>query len=221
MQDKNSIDESFNRAFALLEQLETDTKALKASEDARTSSLDTALSEMETATESLRESLRRRDADSRRLEDDVRGLRELIPRALEAHKESTDNRLKDLSQELKSLKTLVANRMGGASSPNTAGVNMFGAQGTAAVNGAGSSTPGTATPVQPVVGSGASDGQDAGPSPAPAASRPISASPYGRFTSGRAAIPAWQMAAAKKNQEQFEKKEGSESGPASEAGAGA
>ncbi|KKY13486.1 putative peroxisomal membrane anchor protein [Diplodia seriata] len=107
-QDKKSIDESFEKAFALLDQLNTDTTALKASEEARTQRLDSAVTEMESVMDSLKDSLKRRDADSCRLEDDVRGLRDLIPKALEAHKEGTDNRLKDLSQELKSLKTLMA-----------------------------------------------------------------------------------------------------------------
>ncbi|KAF4306561.1 Peroxisome membrane anchor protein Pex14p [Botryosphaeria dothidea] len=230
-QDKKSIDESFEKAFALLDQLNTDTTALKASEEQRTQRLDSAITEMETVMESLKESLKRRDADSRKLEDDVRGLRDLIPKALEAHKESTDNRLKDLSQELKSLKTLVGNRMG-SSSPSTAsrpasGVSMWGQQG-AGVNGnsspappaattptsaGGGATNGTTETQQPDSSSSSSAAPAAQPAPAQASS-----SPYGRFNNGRAAIPAWQMAAAKKNEE---KKDTSESGTVSEAPAGA
>jgi peroxin-14 len=110
-QDKASIDESFKRAFDLLEQLNTDTTALKASEEARTSRLDNALGEVESVLTSLKESSKRQGDDNRRIEDDVRGLRDLIPKAMDAQKESTDARLKELSTELKSLKTLVGNRM--------------------------------------------------------------------------------------------------------------
>ncbi|KAH7045977.1 peroxisomal membrane anchor protein conserved region-domain-containing protein [Macrophomina phaseolina] len=230
-QDKKSIDESFEKAFALLDQLTTDTTALKASEEARTQRLDSAITDMETVMDSLKESLKRRDADSRKLEDDVRGLRDLIPKALDAHKESTDNRLKDLSQELKSLKTLVGNRMG-SSSPSTAskpasGANTWGSQG-AGVN--GNSTPGTPAATAPGSAGGATNSttetqqQDGGSSssaapaaqPAPAQA---SSSPYSRFSNGRAAIPAWQMAAQKKTE--AEKKDTSESGTVSEAAAGA
>ena len=111
-QDKASIDDSFKRAFDLLEQLNTDTTALKASEEARTQRLDNALGEVESVLTSLKESSKRQGDDNRRIEDDVRGLRDLIPKAMDAQKESTDNRLRELSTELKSLKTLVGNRMG-------------------------------------------------------------------------------------------------------------
>lgn len=226
-QDKKSIDESFEKAFALLDQLNTDTTALKAAEETRTQRLDSAVAEMESVMDSLKESLKRRDADSRRLEDDVRGLRDLIPKALEAHKEGTDNRLKDLSQELKSLKTLVGNRMG-SGTPSTAarptsGVNMWGSP-AAGVNGGG------ATPATPAAASSAPAGtstnstsetqqQDGSSSSAATPAAQASSSPYARFSNGRAAIPAWQMAAAKKND--AEKKDTSESGTVSEAGAGA
>ncbi|OMP81915.1 Peroxisomal membrane protein PER10, partial [Diplodia seriata] len=233
-QDKKSIDESFEKAFALLDQLNTDTTALKASEEARTQRLDSAVTEMESVMDSLKDSLKRRDADSRRLEDDVRGLRDLIPKALEAHKEGTDNRLKDLSQELKSLKTLVGNRMG-SGTPSTAsrpatGANMWGSP-AAGVNGnaGGVSTPATtsATPAAapPAAAGGNTNGtsetqqQDGGSSAAATPTAQASSSPYARFSNGRAAIPAWQMAAAKKND--AEKKDTSESGTVSEAGAGA
>ncbi|KAB2577188.1 Peroxisome membrane anchor protein Pex14p [Lasiodiplodia theobromae] len=226
-QDKKSIDESFEKAFALLDQLNTDTTALKAAEEARTQRLDSAVAEMESVMDSLKESLKRRDADSRRLEDDVRGLRDLIPKALEAHKEGTDNRLKDLSQELKSLKTLVGNRMGSGTPSTTArptsGANMWGSP-AAGVNGGGP------TPATPAAASSAPAGgstnntsetqqQDGSSSSAATPAAQASSSPYARFSNGRAAIPAWQMAAAKKND--AEKKDTSESGTVSEAGAGA
>lgn len=81
-QDKASVDESFKRAFDLLDQLNTDTSALKASEEARTTRLDSALGEMESVLASLKESSKRQGDDNRRIEDDVRGLRDLIPSTL-------------------------------------------------------------------------------------------------------------------------------------------
>ena len=98
-QDKASIDESFKRAFDLLDQLNTDTAALKASEEARTTRLDSALGEMESVLASLKESSKRQGDDNRRIEDDVRGLRDLIPKAMDAQKENTDIRLKEHQTE--------------------------------------------------------------------------------------------------------------------------
>ncbi|XP_014557083.1 hypothetical protein COCVIDRAFT_98201 [Bipolaris victoriae FI3] len=221
-QDKASVDESFKRAFDLLEQLNTDTTALKASEEARTARLDDALGEVESVLSTLKESSKRQGDDNRRIEDDVRGLRDLIPKALESHKEATDNRLKELSTELKSLKTLIGNRMGSAaprpqnasgyygagqqpSAPQTPNVN-----GTSSVSTPTPQAPSTPAPAEQANGTSSADSQANG------LATP-SASYSSRMPTGRAAIPAWQMAAAKKTEEA--KKDTSESGTAVEASA--
>ncbi|KAF2033646.1 hypothetical protein EK21DRAFT_108776 [Setomelanomma holmii] len=230
-QDKAFVDEEFKRAFDLLEQLNTDTAALKASEEARTTRLDNALGEVESVLASLKESSKRQGDDNRRIEDDVRGLRDLIPKALDAQKESADIRLRELSTELKSLKTLVGNRMNtGTPRPPTTTPSYYGmnqsqsATPTPNVN----STSGTSTPApQPsstpaateqTNGSNAAEPQGSS-TPAASASTPSTEKPapsYGRLPAGRAAIPAWQMAAQKKNEEAA-KKDTSESGTAVDA----
>lgn len=169
----------------------------------------------------------------------------MIPKAMEAQKESQDARLKELGTELKSLKTLVGNRVGGGAAAQStgaparpyasvgAGVNMFGAQGTASTNINGSpAVAASATPAASGAAGGSSDTADgqsgatsvATPTTAPAPDRTQSSSPYGRLAGGRAAIPAWQMAAAKKNQADAaatDKKDTSESGTVTEASSGA
>jgi peroxin-14 len=231
-QDKASIDESFKRAFDLLEQLNTDTTALKASEEARTSRLDNALGEVESVLATLKESSKRQGDDNRRIEDDVRGLRDLIPKAMDAQKESTDNRLRELSTELKSLKTLVGNRMSaGTARPPVTTPSYYGQNqsqspaSTPNVNGtSGTSTPApqpSSTPAPSEQTNGTSTTEVPSSSTAstststPTAEKP--ASSYGRAAGGRAAIPAWQMAAQKKSEEA--KKDTSESGTAVDASA--
>ncbi|KAH7400706.1 peroxisomal membrane anchor protein [Phaeosphaeria sp. MPI-PUGE-AT-0046c] len=230
-QDKASIDESFKRAFDLLEQVNTDTAALKASEEARTARLDNALGEVESVLTTLKESSKRQGDDNRRIEDDVRGLRDLIPKAMDAQKEATDNRLRELSTELKSLKTLVGNRMGAGTArpPATTPSSYYGQTQpqspapTPNVNGtSGASTPApqpssTPAPAEQTNGTSSTEGQ--GSSSTPAASTPTTEksapSTYGRAAGGRAAIPAWQMAAQKKSEEA--KKDTSASGTAVDA----
>lgn len=227
-QDKASVDESFKRAFDLLEQLNTDTSALKASEEARTTRLDNALGEVESVLVSLKESSKRQGDDNRRIEDDVRGLRDLIPKALDAQKESTDNRLRELSNELKSLKTLVGNRMGsGTARPPTNPTPSYYGMGqsqtptpTQNVNAASTPAPQATSvpaPTEQTNGSSAPEGpssSSATPAATPATEKPVS-SPYSRLPNGRAAIPAWQMAAQKKTEEA--KKDTSESGTVQDA----
>lgn len=110
------MDESFERAFALLDQLASDTTELKESEKARTERLDTALGEVEAVVGRMREANESREAEGRRLAREVESLRDGIPRAIEKERERDEERLKELVAEVRSLKTLVGNRMGGGGS---------------------------------------------------------------------------------------------------------
>ena len=112
-QDKAAIDASFAQAFALIDQLAKDTDALRIAELSRTERLDSALEDLESITSELKASSRRREDESRRIEDEVRALKELIPKALEGWKADGDSRLKDLGNEMGSLKRLIGNRVGG------------------------------------------------------------------------------------------------------------
>jgi peroxin-14 len=196
-QDKSAIDSSFEKAFALLDQLQTDTSALKAAEESRTQRLDSALTELESVVVTLKEQDRRREDDARRNADEIRGLRDLIPQAIEAQKEGQGERLKELGNELKSLKTLVGNRMGipatsgsasaqkstsfmgGASSMHGGATGSSGVNGTATGSASGSSTlPSTSVSKENAVGaSGTSDSQVAGAASSSSTAGPITSSP--------------------------------------------
>jgi len=246
-QDKATIDESFEKSFALLDQLNTDTAALKASEENRTTRLDAALAELESVLASLKESDRKREDDARRNADEIRGLRDLIPKALEVQKETSDNRLKELGNELKSLKTLVGNRMSGSGasasgslhrptgsmggntlgytpSSTAAAVQNGSAAGVSATNPSSTATGGPVGSSQTVSSEPASNIPVAAQTATTTTpDRSQSSTPFGssRFGSGKAAIPAWQMGAAKKSQEALngDKKDTSASGTAIDASA--
>lgn len=239
-QDKAAIDEQFTRAFALLDQLATDTAALKAAEEARTTRLDAALDNLDIVVKDLTEADRRRNDDSRRTADEIRGLRDQLPRAMEAQKESTDGRLRELSQELKSLKTLIGNRMGNANVAQAPGHQRPLSGAGPASYGVPATTPAAApaapaaqaAPVEPAANGASSTAPATPAATTPAASTPAaaepaaasSASPYNRFGSGgKAAIPAWQMAASKKANGEPAKKDQntSESGTVTETIMGA
>ncbi|KAK6003529.1 hypothetical protein QM012_009300 [Aureobasidium pullulans] len=197
-QDKAAVDASFEKAFALLDQLATDTQDLKSSEQARTEKLDTALSEVESVIGQLKDASRRRDDEGRRLNDEIRGLKDMIPAAMEAQKKSADQRLADLATEMKSLKTLINNRMAAPAprgpNPSAPTFNPTAGSGTPAANTVSapeSSAESTSTPITE--------------SKSQIPDRSSTSSPYGRSMNGRAAIPAWQLAANKKNQEAKEK----------------
>ncbi|KAL2008068.1 hypothetical protein VTN00DRAFT_8050 [Thermoascus crustaceus] len=205
-QDKENIDEQFSRAFALIDQLSSDTATLKSAEEARTERLDAALREVENVVSELKSSTRRRDDETRRISDEVRALKDSIPKALEGAREGNENRLKELGTELRSLKVLMGNRLGGAggaASPVTG--RTVG----------GSTIPVTSRPSEESVSSPVTNGITPGSqngsstsSPAMGAQSGTSQTPREEVSStlsrlGRpASIPAWQMAAANKTASQ-------------------
>ena len=107
------MDEAFSRAFALIDQLAADTADIKSAETERTEKLDTTLRDVESVVSDLKTANARREAESRILADQVHGLRDLVPKALDGWKAAEDKKLEDLGSELRSLKLLVANRLGG------------------------------------------------------------------------------------------------------------
>lgn len=194
-QDKQAIDEQFEKAFSLLEQLSKDTDALKTSEQARTERLDAALSEVEGVIGELKTASRKREEEARRMSDEVRGLKDLIPKAMEGQKETTDGRLRELNTELKSLKTLMGQRLNPqATSTSSSYGRPSSAQNTAvtsAVAPNGSSTAETSTPKPATVSNGSAIEASA--------SSGRSGSSFGTgLPAGKAAIPSWQLAASNK-----------------------
>jgi peroxin-14 len=186
---------------------------------------------------SLKDADRKREDDSKRNADEIRSLRDLIPKALEGQKDATDTRLKNLGEELKSLSKLISNRIGSSTGatpsptttthrPTASGSgntpNSFQANGTSTA--AGASSPALPLPSTNgnVLGSSTPTQNEAASSSAAVPERSQSmTSTSNRFGSGagKASIPAWQMAAAKKNAEATngEKKDTSTSGTAVQA----
>ena len=163
----------------------------------------------------------RRESEARILADQVAGLKEQIPRALETWKQGEEVKIEEVRGEVSSLKKLLQNRLGATGTSNGAQIPNMGVGRGALYGGyAASSAPteqdrgsGAHTPSVGAVGaSGTMESQDDIPgAPAPGVTEPKRESVSARFgRSGGAAIPAWQMA-AKKN---------SSDGGSSEAGSG-
>ncbi|KAK3692685.1 peroxisomal membrane anchor protein conserved region-domain-containing protein [Podospora appendiculata] len=205
-QDKKSIDEQFEKTFALVDQLAKDTETLKAAEQERTERLDTALNELESVISDLKSANRRRDDEAQRVRDDVQNLKESIPRAMNTSKDQTDNRLKELNAELKSLKTLISQRMNPTAT-------------SASVSNYLRPTSGNATPSSPAVSPAPTGNENVDTTTASTASTSTNSkaatvadeqpkreypdfsggvSRSSPFSSGaKASIPAWQMMASK------------------------
>ncbi|KAK4234407.1 peroxisomal membrane anchor protein conserved region-domain-containing protein [Achaetomium macrosporum] len=189
-EDKKSIDEQFERTFALVDQLAKDTEALKAAEKERTERLDTTLNELETVISDLKSANRRRDEETQRVRDDVQNLRDSIPRALNTQKDLTDTRLREVNAELKSLKTLITQRMNPtATSTSVSNYLRPGASGNA------TPTSAAATPA-PAENAGTETKEEPKPAQQDYLSNGNRSSPFSTGMQAKASIPAWQLMAS-------------------------
>ncbi len=188
--DKASIDASFNGAFALIDQLATDTAELKEKETQRTEKLDTTLKGVDAVIEDLKEANKRRDVENRIIVDQIDGLKDQVPKALEGWKASGDAKLEELSQEMQSLKRLLENRVGrsGGTSKSTGKHST-----PTAANENENAKDITSSPTSNnlVTGTPNSESPSTTSVPAPGITAPKQ--------NDRKAIPAWQRAASEKS----------------------
>ncbi|KAI0450799.1 hypothetical protein F5B21DRAFT_489709 [Xylaria acuta] len=215
-QDKTTVDEQFEKAFATLEQLAKDTEALKASEAARTEKLDKVLEDLEQFVRDSKSASRRQEDETERLRGDIKTINATIPKSMSSHKEFTDGRLREISNEVKSLKSLIWQRMNStqaqAPSPAAASPTPYNSGASTQLRpnsaNAASVSPAT-TPSAEVKENGSLNGgsstQDENKTnastPTPSKQDYISSlggrsSPFGSGApAAKASIPAWQMAA--------------------------
>ncbi|KAL8838757.1 MAG: hypothetical protein Q9170_002006 [Blastenia crenularia] len=221
--DKASIDASFSRAFALIDQLATDTTDLKAREEERTAKLDKSLDQVNSVVEDLKDANKKREMEGRMIADQVHALRDLVPQALEAWKTQGDNRLEELGAEVRSLKKLLSTRLASTPSASSSSIlnppSLSPSHSSAQLRTSSNPPPAFSTEKdksQERRGSGADafgevarrkasyEGAEMGEKMAPAPGvnvpkREGSSTP-GVGRGGKAAIPAWQMAAAGKTE---------------------
>jgi peroxin-14 len=212
-QDKAHIDASFEKTFTLLDQLATDTQELKDAEAARKERLDRALGEVESVISKMKEANENREYEAKRWGREMEEVKEQIPLAIQREKEGMEGRLKDLAAEMKSLKTLVGNRMGQSQRPSF-GTQAGGVNGVNAPSAAAVGAPPTPTPQAEVNGGGVAgsapsgsvvveDGEKQGQRSSSALpDRSGAGSPYSsRLLGGKPQIPDWQLAAKKRKEE--------------------
>ncbi|KAK5955179.1 peroxisomal membrane protein pex14 [Knufia fluminis] len=218
-QDKAAIDEQFSKAFALLDTLSEDTTKLKDAEEERTKKLDSAIADIETIVSDLKAANQRREDDSRRMESEIKSMRDSLPRAIDTVKEGSEKQLKELSSELASLKSLMQNRAGssGASNFNIPRVPKPDPAQMPYSSSNRTSNAGTPATEVPMPGSASNTTGVNGPSTVPSftpptssgsqststnASAPKPASTNLGYGSGKVSIPAWQLAAQNKQEKE-------------------
>ena len=154
------------------------------------------MKDIDTVIADLKAANLRRESESRVISDQVRDLKSLVPEALQNWKNNGDVRLDDLATEIASLKKLLENRVGKTTANGTLGSRGYPASG---INGQ----------VKQFEEKASTENRNVSPSPqreqsTTGQSLTSRESPSKTLNSGterKAAIPAWQMAAANKKSE--------------------
>lgn len=211
----------------MIDQLATDTSEIKKSEEERTKKVDISLDAVNQVVEDLKDGNKKRETENRMIADQVHSLRDLVPKALEGWKTQSDSRLEELREEVKSLKKLLATRVGNPATTPSSNNNSNNQNLQPQSSSSTSTSPSRANPnvlrnlsnppppnserdalerrasgtVDAVglggkvaAGKASYEGSEMGDKMAPAR-REGSTSGSGLVRGGKAAIPAWQMAA--------------------------
>lgn len=178
---------------------------MKASEEERSEKLDKLIGDLETFIRDTKSSARRQEDETDRIRDEMKTLKDIIPKNMTANKEFTDGRLREITNEVKSLKALIGQRMSGATSTGTPGPSSN--TGSYLRPTTGNATPASpaAAPSTPTPEAPNKENETIGDSPVDTKKQDYISSLGGRsspFGSGapaaKASIPAWQMAMANK-----------------------
>ncbi|KAI0133630.1 peroxisomal membrane anchor protein conserved region-domain-containing protein [Xylariales sp. AK1849] len=206
-QDKGSVDEQYETVFATLEQLSKDTEALKASEEERSEKANRIFDELDAFIRDTRSASGRQEDDIDRLREDVKSLKNNIPKNIDTKMESTEGRLREIGNEIKSLKVLMGQRMSSASSVPATSMSANAGSYLRPTSGNGSATSPVATPSTPAVETeetekenedGKSNGSASASKQDYISSIGGRSSPFGSgMPGGKASIPSWQVSASK------------------------
>lgn len=138
------------------------------------------------------------------MRDDVQNLKDSIPRGLNNQKDLTDTRLREVNAELKSLKTLITQRMNPTATSTSVSnylrptVSGDVTPSSAAVTPAAAPAPTPAPAPAPVQNASAAAKEEPKPAQQDYLSEGARSSPFSSgMQQAKASIPAWQMMASK------------------------
>lgn len=125
-EDRDALNAQFDVAEALLKEIQAETAAVKAAVDEQKDRIDQTTSEVKAVVQEMREGETKTRDEMREIREEVNHIREMLPKVcslifftfsllntaqmIDKNKESQNQSLAELQQELKSLKALLLNR---------------------------------------------------------------------------------------------------------------
>ncbi|KAH9847355.1 peroxisomal membrane anchor protein conserved region-domain-containing protein [Lenzites betulinus] len=118
-EDKDAMTAQFDAAEALLKEIQAETAAVRVAVDEQNEKVAKVTADVESAVKDMREGEARTRDEMREIREEVSTVREMLPKMIEKNKESQNQSLAELQQELKSLKALLLSRGPGVSTGPT------------------------------------------------------------------------------------------------------
>ncbi|KAH6917316.1 hypothetical protein BKA70DRAFT_1178135 [Coprinopsis sp. MPI-PUGE-AT-0042] len=109
-EDRDALTAQFDAAEALLKEIQAETAAVRAAVVEQKQKVDEATENVNSAVAEMREGEAKTRDEIREIRDEVNTIREMLPKMIEKNKDSQNQSLSELQQELKSLKALLLSR---------------------------------------------------------------------------------------------------------------
>ncbi|CAI2163643.1 12432_t:CDS:2 [Funneliformis geosporum] len=163
--DKQALNDQFNAASETLNDVKSDTQIVKKTIEEQVYKVKESLETLDKMMSDIKQQEVKRDADLKILKEDMDAIRELITKLLEKTKDTQNQSLSEVQQELKSLKSLLLNRRSNSTgSPIADALSSSSSTTTPFIN---------TTTTSPTI--------------------PSVSSPFPGVAIGRPSIPSWQM----------------------------
>ncbi|RPD64936.1 hypothetical protein L227DRAFT_519553 [Lentinus tigrinus ALCF2SS1-6] len=109
-QDKDAMAAQFDAAEALLKEIQAETAAVRTAVEEQNEKVAKVTQDVEDAVKDMRDNEIKTRDEMREVREEVNNVREMLPKMIEKNKESHNQSLAELQQELKSLKALLLSR---------------------------------------------------------------------------------------------------------------
>ncbi|KAK2461859.1 hypothetical protein APHAL10511_006322 [Amanita phalloides] len=116
-QDRDALNAQFDAAELLLKEIQSESHAVRTAVEEQRVAIEKTTQDVQAVVIEMREGEQKTRDEMREIRDEINNIREMLPKMMEKNKESHNQSLTELQQELKSLKALLLNR--GPSIPAT------------------------------------------------------------------------------------------------------
>ncbi|THV04873.1 hypothetical protein K435DRAFT_648447 [Dendrothele bispora CBS 962.96] len=109
-EDRDALTAQFDKAEALLREIQAETAAVKAAVEEQKDKVDKTTKDVEAVVSEMRQGEVKTRDEMREIRDEINTIRDMLPKMIEKNKETQTQSLAELQQELKSLKALLLSR---------------------------------------------------------------------------------------------------------------